>query len=194
VRSFFRRYRRGLTLAEAPKLVEARTDRPFVVLGQTVVVHWEAEHARTVEVTAASRRVRVDGRPGHGSVPVLLDSPGFVEVRAVNDVGVDHRCLGPIAVVRKPAEQPLPVPMPQPEWPTFTTLPAALPPLPAVELPAVPFVPVPFMPTVPAGEPEIGSAPRWPALPSTRCPIDVLSLTTLGPRLDLGLEPEGGGT
>src|SRR5262249_7204512 len=145
---------------------------------------------------------------GHGSVPVLLDSSGFVEVRAVNDTGIDHRCLGPIAVVRKPAEQPLPVPMPQPDWPTFGALPSAapatiappptalpsvaLPPLPAVELPAVPFTPA-----ASAGEPQQGSrqgSARWPALLSARCPIDVLSLTTLGPRLDLDVDPEGGGT
>lgn len=190
MRRFFRRYRHDLALPETPRLVEARTDRPFVLPGQSVVVHWAAEQARTVEVTAASRKVRVDGRPGHGSVPVSLDASGFVEVRAVNDVGIDHRRLGPIAVVRAPAEQPLPVPMPLLEWPGFAASPqVALPGLPAVELPAAPFTATGW-----AGETAAGPVPRWPALPSANCPIDIASLIILGPQFDLGVDPDGGGT
>jgi hypothetical protein len=155
-------------------------------------VHWAAERALAVEVTAKARPARVDGTAGSGSVPVLLDTSGFVEVRAINDAGIDHRCLGPFAVIPAPVEEPLPVPMPRPEWPEPTLIEppqAMLPQLPMVELPVVTLGPTPLI-----VEPELGSRPsvasEWPMLLSVRCPIDIVSLITNGPQLDIGVGPD----
>lgn len=188
----------GLASVEPPKLTAVRTDRAFVFQGQTLVVQWTAEHARAIEVTARARTARVNGAAGSGSVPVLLSSSGFVEVRAINEAGIDHRCLGPIAVVPVPTEVPLPVPMPQPEWsePILIEPPQVrLPQLPIVELPAVSCGPMAsIVEPEPGPTPGLapGLAPLWPTLPSVRCPVDVMSLITDGPQLDMGVGRDSG--
>ena len=100
-----------------PRLGEVRLDRTFVLTGQSVVVEWEARDAIEVEFTAGTSSSRVDGRQGKGRTPVEPDKSGWIEVRAVNDLGADHRRVGPVTVVAPPELRPLPVPMPQVAWP-----------------------------------------------------------------------------
>lgn len=179
-----------LLLGEAvapPRLGEVDVDRAFVLAGRPVVVEWEALEAREVELVAGPRTVRVDGRPGKGSTPITLDESGLITVRAVNDLGVDVREVGPVTVATLPAFGPLPVPVPEVHLPhTFAPPGLRLLPLPAVDVRVEP--PDPY--------PDGGRPAPWPPMPAPRAvgfPLDLRAMLTDSPEVDLGSH-EGGGT
>jgi hypothetical protein len=153
-------------------------------------VSWTAEDAVAVDVTAGGQTVRVAGATGRGSVPVRLDEPGFVEVRAVNDIGADCRVVGPIAVVPPPVLRSLPMPRLDGTPAHLLTPPElGLPPLPTLDLPAT-VDPVGWFADV-SRTPARTSSPE---LRTARFPLDIASLMIDGPELDLGLTPDHEGT
>jgi hypothetical protein len=172
-----------------PRLGEVRLDRTFVLTGQSVVVEWEAEGATEVEFTSGARSSRVDGQQGRGRTSVVPDESGWIDVRAVNNLGGDHRRVGPVTVVAPPEVQPLPVPMPQVAWPLFGQVGpphAQLPPLPAVDV--RPMAPDAFT----AG----GRRPSLPDVPVplwAGFPFDLQAMVTEVPGLDLGFDDGEGG-
>jgi len=177
---------------EPPRLGEVVAERPFVLKGQAVLVSWTAEDAVAVDITAGGHTVRVAGATGRGSVPVRLDEAGFIEVRAVNDIGVDCRVVGPIAVVVPPVLRSLPVPMPRLDGPPAHLLAPpdlGLLPLPTLDLPAI-VDPVGWF----TDADRTPARTSLPELRTARCPLDIASLMIDGPELDLGLTPDPEGT
>ena len=175
--------RRRLGEAVAPpRLGEVRVDRTFVLAGQSVVVEWEALEAREVEVVAGTRSVRLDGRPGRGLTPVALDESGWIGVRAINDLGVDFREVGPVTAVPPPEVRPLPVPLPEVHWPSAD---AVGPPAPAIVAPPALDLRV-QLPELPA---DGGHGVGWPSMPAPRAtafPFDLRAMLTDSPEVDLG--------
>ncbi|WP_033430021.1 protein kinase family protein [Saccharothrix syringae] len=190
-REWEQRLRRLLGEATAPpRLVDVRLDRAFVLAGWPVEVAWEAEEAHEVEVVAAGRVSRVDGRPGRGSTPVVLDATGPVRVRVRNDLGADEREVGPVTVVPPPRFEPLTVPVPEVGWPSFTAPPPptpGLPPLPVLDL----------RPGTRAPVPNGTRAVDPPALPVPRAmafPLDLRAMLTGSPGIALwSRDGEGAG-
>jgi hypothetical protein len=171
-------------------LGEVRLDRTVVLAGQPVVVEWEARDTTEVRFTAGGTTSLVDGRQGRGTTSVVLDESGWIDVRAVNNLGVDHRRLGPVTVVVPPDVRPLPVPVPQVAWPLFGQggpPRVVLPPLPAVDL----------RPMTPEGFAAGGRRPSLPAVPvpfGGGFPFDLQAMLTESPEIDLGFhDGEGAG-
>ncbi|HWO65106.1 MAG TPA: hypothetical protein VNO31_34225 [Umezawaea sp.] len=166
-----------------PRLGEVRLDRTVVLSGQSVMVEWEARDAIEVEFTAGATSSRVDARQGRGSTSIEPGESGWIDVRAVNNLGADHRRLGPVTVVEPPEVRPLPVPMPQVEWPLLGQAGpprTVLPPLPAVDV--RPMAPQAFT----AG----GRRPSLPSVPvpfGAGFPFDLKAMLTESPEIDLGL-------
>jgi hypothetical protein len=170
-----------------PRLGEVAVDRAFVLAGRPVTVEWEALEAREIELVAGTRTVRVDGRPGKGSTPITLDESGWIRVRAVNDLGVDLREVGPVTVAPLPEFRQLPVPMPDVHLPHTLAPPGLrLLPLPAVDVRVE--LPDPY--------PDGGRPAPWPPMPAPRAagfPLDLRAMLTDSPEVDLGSR-EGEGT
>ncbi|HEX6343915.1 hypothetical protein [Umezawaea sp.] len=172
-----------------PRLGEVRLDRAVVLAGQSVVVEWEARDAVEVEVTAGAVTSRVDGAPGRGRTSVAVAESGWVDVRAVNNLGTDHRRLGPLTAVAPPRIHPLPVPVPQVAWPLLGQAGpprAELPPLPAVDVRAM--APEAF--TTGGRRPPLPSVPA----PTAGFPFDLRAMLTESPGFDPWFhEGEGAG-
>ncbi|MFE9746354.1 hypothetical protein ACFYOT_15735 [Saccharothrix saharensis] len=180
--------RRRLGEAVAPpRLGEVGVDRAFVLAGQSVTVEWEASEAREVEIVAGTRTERLDGRPGRGRTAVVLDESGWIRVRAINDLGVDLREVGPVTAVPPPEVRPLPVPLPEVRWPSSGA--AGPPGLDLIPLPAFDLrVRLPEPPPV-----DGGRGVPWPSLPAPRAvgfPLDLRAMLTDSPEVDLGF-PDG---
>jgi hypothetical protein len=169
---------------EPPKIRHAGLDTDHVLLGRPCTLSWQVDDAVTVEVQHGGENHRFDGRAGAGTQQITLTETGYVQVRAVNDIGSDHTIIGPVAVVSPPPQVRVPVPLPEPPWPT-----SDVPDLPGYDVPTFPVLPVVAMPetltTVPAG------GLRWPALPSVPCPIDIVPLLLDSPELDFSGLYEG---
>ncbi len=173
-----------------PRLGEVRLDRTFVLTGQPVVVEWEARDSTEVEITAGSWSARADARRCRGTTSVVPTGSGWIDVRAVNNLGADHRRVGPVTVVAPPEVQPLPVPMPQVPWPLLGQAGpprAVLPPLPAVDV----------RPMAPDAFTKGGRKPSLPSVPvpfGAGFPFDLQAMLTEAPELDLGFhDGEGAG-
>ncbi|HJP73612.1 MAG TPA: hypothetical protein VJ914_05055 [Pseudonocardiaceae bacterium] len=171
---------------EPPVLLSARIDEQWVPAGQPVAVHWQATDAITVDVRGATFADRVDGSAGEGTVWVPLET-NYVWVIARNRVGEDVRRIGPIALVSRPPEVPLPVPMPQLRWPPAAALVSpylpALPVFPHVDVPTPMVAPTELLGT---NGPDAGRI--LPPLSSIAPPFDVTSLILGCPRITATLE------
>ncbi|WP_189208503.1 hypothetical protein [Actinokineospora fastidiosa] len=125
---------------EPPVITAASLGRDHVLRGQPVEVAWAAEHATTVEVRSGGFAVRVDGKAGRGTVLADVERSGFVQVHAHNELGVDVKVIGPVAVVQPPETAWLPAPLPSlvfphvglPVPPMFVPVPPAPVPAPAL--------------------------------------------------------------
>jgi hypothetical protein len=162
---------------DPPTIRHAGLDADHVLLGQPCMLRWDVDDAITVEVRHGGETHRFDGRAGTGTQPITLAETGFVQVRAINDVGSDHTIIGPVAVVSPPAQVSVPVPLPDLAWPI-----ADVPDLPEPDLPAFPVLPTVAMPETLTAVPAGGL--RWPELPSVPCPVDIVPLLLDSPELD----------
>jgi hypothetical protein len=161
---------------EPPKVLDVGLDREFTIAGHPVELRWSIQDALTVEVLADNRRFTLDGRPGRGSFPLVVDRTSYVQVRAVNEAGMDNRVLGPIAVVDLPVTHQVPVGMPR----MSTTWPNT----PDYVLPTPPSLRTPVFVGAPTDPPPIPTG-LW------SCPLDVVSMLS-GPFLtDLISDGEG---
>ncbi|WP_328645147.1 hypothetical protein OHS58_33515 [Amycolatopsis sp. NBC_00348] len=168
---------------EPPKLLDVGLDADFVLSGRPTELHWTAEDATSIEVVTSRERLVFDGRPGAGSVALVFTEPGFVMVRAVNDLGIDNRVLGPLTVVTPPVQQPMPIAMPVLDMPL-----QGWPQPPELVLPRLPEMRPLAFPGRPGDVPAADDLP-WPDLWPADFPFDLTSLTTGGPGFDLGFVP-----
>lgn len=171
-----------------PRLGDVTLERRFLLSGQSVGVSWEALDASEIVLRTKGHEVRVDGGPGRGVTPIVLDEPGFVEVIAINALGVDSCAAGPVTVVEPPAHQQLPVALPDVPWPA----------VPEPEIPHVDLLPLPrFLSSqqeLDLSEPTPPRAFAWPELPrlsAVQFPLDLTAMFADGPELDLDLRSDG---
>lgn len=171
-----------------PRLGDVTLDRSLVLNGQSVLVDWEALDATEVVLRAKDVEVRVDGTAGTGKTPIQLDGSGFVEVTAVNELGLDTCSVGPVTVVEPPTHTELPVAMPNLPWPRLDE--QALPTVDPIPLPKFLLGQQEWDFTEPA--PPIAFA--WPELPrptAATFPFDLASMFAEGPELDLDFGSDG---
>ncbi|MET8756648.1 hypothetical protein [Lentzea sp. NPDC004782] len=171
-----------------PRLGDVALDRRFLLSGGSVGVSWEALDASEIVLKTKGHEVRIDGGPGRGVTPIVLDESGFVEVTATNALGADSCTAGPVTVVEPPAHQQLPVAVPDVPWPA----------VPAQEIPQVDLVPLPGLPSfqqeLDLSEPARPPAFTWPDLPrlsAAQFPLDLTAMFADGPELDLDLRSDG---
>ncbi|GAB3430860.1 hypothetical protein [Actinophytocola sediminis] len=182
-----------------PQLEQLELDRTIVAAGEPLTVRWSATEADTVTVSGVGiQDVSTSGAAGSGTLTVHPARTGRLVVTVVNNLGVDRRETGPVAVYDVPSFADFPVPMPTLPMPNLlaldlpdvgrslpsfpTSQPVAVPPMASVvDVMADPTVIVPPEPVRLAGPPPAFGTGRSAA------PIDLTQHFFAQPATD----PEG---
>lgn len=108
---------------DPPRIGVLEFDRTMVAAGEPLTVRWSATEADTLTVSGVGiDDVEVSGAAGSGTIAVNPARTGRLVVTATNQLGVDRRVTGPVAVYDVPSFADLPVPMPVLPMPNLLAL------------------------------------------------------------------------
>lgn len=163
---------------EPPKIDVLEFDRTMVAAGEPLTVRWSATEADTLTVSGVGvDDVEVSGSAGSGTITVHPARTGRLVVTATNQLGVDRRVTGPVAVYDVPSFADFPVPMP--------TLP--MPNLLALDLPDVGRSLPSFPTSQPVAVPPMASVVDALADPTVLTPPEPAGLAGPSPAFGTGL-------
>lgn len=157
-------------------------------------MHWTAENAATIEVSGAGCPATVGSAEcGSGELAVVPFRSGPLVVVARNETGEDRLTTAPVFVFDIPVTADLPVPLPAPDAPFLDAvappdLAAVLPPLPL--WPAAPDVRATWASPDHSAAARLRPGPPPPGFGSgtTSCPVDLTSILTGTPPVEIGEE------
>lgn len=174
---------------DPPVLTSVRLECEYVLEGQPALLHWAADNAVTIAVTANGRTTTIDATAGRGVAAVAVDRSAYrIDVVATNRLGQDVSSVGPVAVIPPPRIDPLPLLVPD--------LPALDDPGFAIPEPVLPRVPELVLPAVPGpvGPREVAQRFDWPGVDVAPFPFDLTDLILGGPDPLAGLLNDSEGT
>jgi hypothetical protein len=158
---------------DPPTLGALVPDRTLVAAGEPMTVHWTAQDAEVVELTAVGcDPVVVDGRAGSGAAALHPARTGSIRVVARNRHGTVAAGTPPVMVAGMPEWADLPVPMARMNWPAADGFPVPgiagmLPPLPPVGAVGLPSLAEPVDAWMPPELPPIALLVGGPGLGSS---------------------------
>lgn len=162
---------------DPPRLDLLELDRTMVAAGEPLRLRWSATEADSVTVSGVGvDEVSVPGSAGSGTITLHPARTGRLVVTVANQLGVDRRVTGPVAVYDVPSFADFPVPMP--------TLP--MPNLLALDLPDVGRSLPSFPTSQPVPVPPMASVVDAMADPTTAAPPAPLPLAGPPPAFGTG--------